>query len=126
MVTIYLGHCIQVRLSSSTAIVPLIQPYFSYVATLSLSLFLFNLLPLPFLDGSQLLDALADLLSAHASQRAMTAALADAELGEPRSEGSASSRVHGARYRRLKKGVQMSIGLMLLVTMFAALWCAVL
>ena len=30
--------------------------------TLTLSLFLFNLLPLPFLDGSQLLDALLDLI----------------------------------------------------------------
>ena len=32
----------------------------SYVSTLTLSLFLFNLLPLPYLDGSQLLEAVFD------------------------------------------------------------------
>ncbi|KAI0772391.1 hypothetical protein BD413DRAFT_612553 [Trametes elegans] len=33
---------------------------FSYLQTLTLSLYFFNLLPLPFLDGGQLLDVLAD------------------------------------------------------------------
>lgn len=49
------------------------QLCFSYLLTLNLSLFIFNLLCLPFLDGSQLLSAVLDLIS---------------ELAEPSSEGT--------------------------------------
>ncbi|KZT21974.1 hypothetical protein NEOLEDRAFT_719998 [Neolentinus lepideus HHB14362 ss-1] len=41
--------------------------FFEYLATIALSLYFFNLLPLPYLDGVQLLDALLDYISAATS-----------------------------------------------------------
>ncbi|RDX42017.1 hypothetical protein OH76DRAFT_1489006 [Lentinus brumalis] len=51
----------------------LFSQLFTYLQTLTLSLYFFNLLPLPFLDGGQLLDALHSWWSAPSSIRSPTA-----------------------------------------------------
>ncbi|KZT06600.1 uncharacterized protein LAESUDRAFT_812593 [Laetiporus sulphureus 93-53] len=45
----------------------LVNAFFTYLLALSLSLYVFNLLPLSFLDGGQFLDALLDLFSSFSS-----------------------------------------------------------
>ncbi|KAI0696643.1 hypothetical protein BC835DRAFT_1271635 [Cytidiella melzeri] len=80
---------------------------FNYISTLTLSLYFFNLIPLPHLDGSQLLEALLDLIQERTSPRQSGAG--QLELGSshyPRSQN---------RWRtRVTRGVQiLSIGLIL-------------
>ncbi|EKM53148.1 uncharacterized protein PHACADRAFT_210853 [Phanerochaete carnosa HHB-10118-sp] len=92
---------------------------FSYISTLTMSLYLFNLLPLPYLDGSQLLDALADLVIHGSSDRPS----GDVELGETqRSASPGASKWRWRWYARMKQGTQLSLELLLVVCLLSALW----
>ncbi|KAI0084668.1 hypothetical protein BDY19DRAFT_970529 [Irpex rosettiformis] len=71
---------------------------FSYVSTLTLSLYLFNLLPLPYLDGSQLLEALFDFVQERTSINSSRSASGDLESGY----NSSSTRLGALRLRSWK------------------------
>ncbi|KAL5521099.1 hypothetical protein ACEPAG_9021 [Sanghuangporus baumii] len=61
--------------------------FFSYLSTLSLSLYIFNLFPLPFLDGSHFLSALLDYLGNSRDQASYESGFTedyDIELGDRR------------------------------------------
>ena len=90
----------------------------SYLMTLTLSLYLFNLLPLPFLDGSQLLDAFLDASNPQNIPTSRTdITLRDMEAG---SGSRGNDRIEGlssrARKRRLTRGIQIMTGTLMLMT----------
>ncbi|GJE92322.1 hypothetical protein PsYK624_084760 [Phanerochaete sordida] len=94
----------------------LIGTVMGYISTLTLSLFLFNLLPLPYLDGSQLLDALTDLAVSIPSDKQP-----DIELGTARAS-SPPRTPHW--YPRAKRAAQLTLQLLLLLSLLSALWRA--
>ncbi|KAL5483502.1 hypothetical protein ACEPAI_8734 [Sanghuangporus weigelae] len=64
-----------------------LSTFFSYLSTLSLSLYIFNLFPLPFLDGSHFLSALLDYLGNSRDQTSYESGFTedyDIELGDGR------------------------------------------
>ncbi|KAL5504961.1 hypothetical protein ACEPAH_7624 [Sanghuangporus vaninii] len=64
-----------------------ISTLFSYLSTLSFSLYIFNLFPLPFLDGSHFLSALLDYLGSSPDQSSYESGFTedyDIELGDRR------------------------------------------
>ncbi|KAI0354020.1 hypothetical protein OH77DRAFT_1426424 [Trametes cingulata] len=73
---------------------------FSYLKVLTLSLYFFNLLPLPFLDGGQLLDALYDWWPAGKSQGFEGVDLDRLEEGRERSAAVSPERPAGTRTGR--------------------------
>ena len=90
----------------------------SYLVTLTLSLYLFNLLPLPLLDGSQLLDAFLDASSSqNIPMPRANISLLDMEAG---SGFRTNDRIEGlsppSRKRRLSRGVQILTGSLMLIT----------
>lgn len=94
----------------------------SYASTLTLSLYLFNLLPLPLLDGSQLADALAEvgytwLSSRHTATRRV---VIDMETGAVQS--SMRLRSWKTQYEQGKWAAQLALGLIVAVGIVAALW----
>lgn len=94
----------------------------SYASTLTLSLYLFNLLPLPLLDGSQLADALAELGYTWLSSRhtATRRVVIDMEMGAV--QPSMYLRTWKTQYERGKWATQLALGLMVAVGIVAALW----
>ncbi|KAI0946862.1 hypothetical protein AcW1_010198 [Taiwanofungus camphoratus] len=59
----------------------LVGAFFAYLQMLNLSLYLFNLIPLPFLDGAQLLDAALDLALSWRASRSTDVELDSLEGG---------------------------------------------
>ncbi len=90
----------------------------SYLLTLTLSLYLFNLLPLPFLDGSQLLDAFLDsLTSKNTATSRNDIAIRDMEAG---SGYHSTDRIKDPSLtnwrRRLSRSIQVLTGSLMLMT----------
>ena len=87
-----------------------------YAKTLTLSLYFFNLLPLPLLDGGQLLDALGDWWGLR-RERARRAGDVEMEDVLERGEGEVAvpdRAVAGRRTRgRWKRVVHVSVGVLL-------------
>lgn len=86
---------------------------------LSLSLFLFNVLPFPYLDGAQLADALAEALRARSQARE---ASADLEAGV---NGIGRGLVLWPGYRRLRTGVQVLMMLSMVISLLLGLFSTV-
>lgn len=63
----------------------IIDPSYRYTQVIALSLFLFNLLPLPLTDGSQLLEALTEWSPTERPMRPLTAKSMQATLDTPQS-----------------------------------------
>lgn len=63
----------------------IIDPSYRYTQVIALSLFLFNLLPLPLTDGSQLLEALTEWSPTERPMRPLTAKSMQATLNTPQS-----------------------------------------
>ncbi|KAI0755061.1 peptidase family M50-domain-containing protein [Daedaleopsis nitida] len=98
---------------------------FMYMEMLTLSLYFFNLLPLPFLDGGQLLDVLlAWQMRPAADESADTMLLGELEGGGagPRHQPVAHSMAAKARWR---KGVHVAVGALLGVCTFFSLTNAI-
>jgi S2P endopeptidase len=100
----------------------------SYVSTLTLSLYLFNLLPLPFLDGAQLLDALSELLFVSVSSSSARSSASQDGL-DVESGDASRPRVHtvgkerwDAWYARIRRGVQIGLLGVLVVCGVGAVW----
>lgn len=88
----------------------------SYISTLTLSLYLFNLLPLPYLDGAQFVDALVELAVYTSPARSHH----DIELGV----GGGTTRRHWRWHLRAKQVMQAILSLLLLICVLGGLWRA--
>ncbi|KAI0700664.1 hypothetical protein C8T65DRAFT_709626 [Cerioporus squamosus] len=95
-----------------------------YLTTLTLSLYFFNLLPLPFLDGGQLLDALHSWSSSPSSSSyaATSIPLSELEGGDPDPDTDPSRRprpaaaappARGRKYEDVRRAVHVCAGALL-------------
>lgn len=89
---------------------------------LSLSLFLFNVLPLPYLDGAQLADALVEVLQARTRAREANADLDDAEAGVG---GAVQGVLLQPRYYRLKASIQALMVFSMVVSLLLGLFSTI-
>jgi len=78
----------------------LVNAFASYMLTLTLSLYLFNLLPLPHLDGDQFLDGVLELYAS----RGQASTIGDIELAE---EGLSVSHGESRGGKKLRRGPQI-------------------
>lgn len=90
----------------------------SYLLTLTLSLYLFNLLPLPFLDGSQLLDSFLDSsTSKNTAASRSDIVMRDMEAGSGYRSTDRIKDLSATNWRRrLSRGVQVLTGALMLMT----------
>ncbi|TCD66869.1 hypothetical protein EIP91_000767 [Steccherinum ochraceum] len=100
--------------------------FFDYLSTLTLSLYFFNLLPLSFLDGGQLLDALLDLLLKAKPHVPEETELGELEAGysaqRPRTDASSLSSGLAAHKRTVLKGASYVTGGLIVISSTLGLW----
>ncbi|KAI8973161.1 hypothetical protein BD414DRAFT_468867 [Trametes punicea] len=87
--------------------------FYFYLKTLSLSLYFFNLLPLPHLDGGQLFNILHDAWTSRANQRHESIPIQQLEQGEDNTPATSSRmpiKGHADRKAQYRMAVYMIIG----------------
>lgn len=95
---------------------PLIIRFESYISTLTLSLFFFNLLPLPYLDGSQLFEALLDYIQGIRAARLEDRAV-DLELAYADRRARQPEYMLRLWRTRVQKGAQLISSVLMVVTL---------